>query len=53
MRQLSEKLLEDMDLRWQMDQLSQKLQGLFPQKGWGQSHEFTGDEPMGFGKAMQ
>ena len=53
MRQLSEKLLEDMDLRWQMDQLSQKLQGLFPQKGWGHSHEFTGDEPMGFGQAMQ
>ena len=46
MRQLSEKLLEDMDLRWQMDQLSQKLQGMFPQKGWGQSHEFTGEEPM-------
>ncbi len=53
MRQLSEKLLEDMDLRWQMDQLSQKLQGMFPQKGWGQSHEFTGDEPMGFGQAIQ
>ena len=53
MRQLSEKLLEDMDLRWQMDQLSQKLQGMFPQKGWGQSHEFTGGEPMGFGQAMQ
>jgi len=53
MRQLSEKLLEDMDLRWQMDQLSQKLQGMFPQKGWGQSHEFTGDEPMGFSQAMQ
>ncbi len=53
MSQLSEKLLEDMDLRWQMDQLSQKLQGMFPQKGWGQSHEFTGDEPMGFGQAMQ
>ena len=53
MRQFSEKLLEDMDLRWQMDQLSQKLQGMFPQKGWGQSHEFTGDEPMGFSQAMQ
>ena len=53
MRQLSEKLLEDMDLRWQMDQLSQKLQGMFPQKGWGQSHEFTDDEPMGFSQAMQ
>jgi uncharacterized protein with von Willebrand factor type A (vWA) domain len=53
MRQLSEKLLEDMDLRWQMDQLSQKLQGMFPQKGWGQSHEFTGDEPLGFSQAMQ
>jgi uncharacterized protein with von Willebrand factor type A (vWA) domain len=53
MRQLSEKLLEDMDLRWQMDQLSQKIQGMFPQKSWGQSHEFTGDEPMGFSQAMQ
>ena len=53
MRQLSEKLLDDMDLRWQMDQLAQKLQGMFPQKGWGQSHEFTGDDPMGFGQAMQ
>jgi len=53
MRQLSEKLLDDMDLRWQMDQLAQKLQGMFPQKGWGQSHEFTGNDPMGFGEAMQ
>jgi len=33
LQQLSEQLLEDMDLRWQMDQLSQNLQGMFPQAG--------------------
>jgi len=53
MRQLSEKLLDDMDLRWQMDQLAQKLQGMFPQKGWGREHEFTGDDPLGFNDAMR
>ncbi len=53
MRQLSEKLLEDMDLRWQMSELAQKLQAMFPQQGWGSKQEFTGDDPMGFGEAMR
>ena len=53
MRQLSEKLLEDMDLRWQMNELAQKLQTMFPQQGWGAKQEFTGDDPMGFGEAMR
>ena len=53
MRQLSEKLLDDMDLRWQIDLLAQKLQGMFPQKGWGQVHEFTGGDPLGFNDAMR
>ena len=53
MRQLSEKLLEDMDLRWQMSELSEKLQGLFPQQGWGSKQEFTGQDPMGFAEAMR
>jgi uncharacterized protein with von Willebrand factor type A (vWA) domain len=51
MRQLSEKLLEDMDLRWQMSELAQKLQTMFPQQGWGSKQEFTGEDPMGFGEA--
>ena len=53
MRQLSEKLLEDMDLRWQMSELAEKLQGLFPQQGWGSKQEFTGEDPMGFAEAMR
>jgi uncharacterized protein with von Willebrand factor type A (vWA) domain len=44
MRQLSEKLLEDMDLRWQMTELAQKLQTMFPQQGWGSKQDFTGED---------
>ncbi|MEY3423812.1 MAG: hypothetical protein RLZZ285_537 [Actinomycetota bacterium] len=53
MRQLSEKLLEDLDLRWQMTELAQKLQNMFPQQGWGLKQDFTGEDPMGFGQAMR
>ena len=53
LQQLSEQLLEDMDLRWQMDQLSQNLQGMFPQAGWNKQYDFSGQEPMGFQQAMQ
>src|SRR3546814_10225720 len=40
---LSEQLLEDMDLRWQMDQLGGHLQELFPQMGWERRYDFSGD----------
>ena len=53
LQQLSEQLLEDMDLRWQMDQLSQNLQGMFPQAGWNKEYDFSGQEPMGFQQAMR
>ena len=53
LQQLSDQLLEDMDLRWQMDQLGQNLQSMFPQMGWGQGYEFEGSDPMGMGQAMQ
>jgi len=53
LQQLSEQLLEDMDLRWQMDQLAQNLQGMFPQAGWGKQYDFSGQEPLGFQQAMQ
>ena len=53
LQQLSDQLLEDMDLRWQMDQLGQNLQSMFPQMNWGQSYEFEGQDPMGMGQAMQ
>jgi uncharacterized protein with von Willebrand factor type A (vWA) domain len=53
LQQLSEQLMDDMDLRWQMDQLSSSLQGMFPQQGWGQSYNMQGQDPLGFGQAMQ
>ena len=53
LQQLSDQLLEDMDLRWQMSQLGQNLQSMFPQMGWGQGYEFEGSDPMGMGQAMQ
>ncbi len=49
---LSDQLLEDMDLRWQIDQLGQNLQQAFPQMGWGQGYGFEGDQPVGMGQAM-
>ncbi|HEV3226219.1 MAG TPA: hypothetical protein VGZ52_05275, partial [Acidimicrobiales bacterium] len=45
---LSEQLLEDMDLRWQVEQLSSNLQSLFPQMGWDRKYNFSGQDPLGF-----
>jgi len=53
LQQLSDQLMEDMDLRWQMSQLSQNLQSMYPQMGWGQGYQFEGSDPMGMGQAMQ
>ncbi|MEO7555378.1 MAG: hypothetical protein ABIV94_02075, partial [Acidimicrobiales bacterium] len=50
---LSEQLLEDMDLRWEVDQLSGHLQQLFPQMGWETSYEFSGQDPLGFADAAR
>jgi uncharacterized protein with von Willebrand factor type A (vWA) domain len=53
MQQLADQLLGDMDLQWQLDQLGSNLQQMFPDMNWGQSYEFEGQDPMGFGQAMQ
>jgi len=53
LQQLSDQLLEDMDLRWQMDQLGENLRGMFPQMQWNQSYDFDGQDPMGMAQAMQ
>ncbi len=53
LQQLSDQLLEDMDLRWQMDQLGQNLRSMYPQMNWNQSYEFEGQDPMGMSQAMQ
>jgi uncharacterized protein with von Willebrand factor type A (vWA) domain len=47
---LAESLLEDMDLRWQVDRLAGNLQKAFPDAGWDQRFRFRGDDPMGMGE---
>ncbi len=53
LQQLSDQLMDDMDLQWQMQQLSGNLQQMFPQLNWDQSYDFEGQDPMGFQQAMQ
>src|SRR3546814_12768612 len=48
---LSEQLLEDMDLRWKMDQLGGHLQELFTQMGWERRYDFSDKDPLGFAEA--
>jgi uncharacterized protein with von Willebrand factor type A (vWA) domain len=50
---LSNQLLDDMDLRWQMEQLGQHMRAAAPQAGWGNSYSTTGTDPLGMGEAAQ
>jgi uncharacterized protein with von Willebrand factor type A (vWA) domain len=51
LQQLSEALLEDMDLRWQVERLGANLRQAFPQIGWDRSFDFSGQDPLGFAEA--
>jgi uncharacterized protein with von Willebrand factor type A (vWA) domain len=51
LQSLANSLLEDMDLRWQMERLAGNLRQAVPGAGWGQSYRFRGQNPMGFGDA--
>jgi uncharacterized protein with von Willebrand factor type A (vWA) domain len=53
LQQLSDQLLEDMDLRWQMDQLGENLRGAFPDMGWDSSYDFQGQDPLDMAQAAQ
>lgn len=53
LQQLSDQLMEDMDLQWQMQQLGSNLQQMFPQMNWQQSYDFEGQDPLGMAQAMQ
>src|SRR6056297_1778880 len=53
LQELNDQLMDDMDLQWQMGQLSQNLQQMFPQMQWDRSYDFEGQDPMGFQQAMQ
>jgi uncharacterized protein with von Willebrand factor type A (vWA) domain len=49
---LAEQLLEDMDLRWQMDRLAQNLRNAFPGAGWDRKpYNFSGQDPLAFADA--
>jgi len=50
---LSDQLLEDMDLRWQVDQLGQNLAGMFPDLNWNRRYDFNGSDPMTMGEANE
>jgi len=52
LRQLSEMLLDDMELRAEMSQLGQNMSQMFPGMGESQ-YEMQGQDPMGFEQAMQ
>ena len=52
LQELSNQLLEDMDLRWQADQLAENLQNAFPNMDWGQQYDFSGQNPMPLGQAQ-
>jgi len=50
---LSEQLLDDLDLRWQMEQLGQNLRAAVPQAGWDNSYRSTGSDPLGLAGAAE
>jgi uncharacterized protein with von Willebrand factor type A (vWA) domain len=52
LQQLSDELMEDMDLQWQMQQLGENLRNAFPSMGWDSSYRFNGDESLGWGSAQ-
>src|SRR2546426_4268486 len=47
---LAQSLLEDLDLRWQVDELARNLQNAFPNMPWNRSMNFSGDDPMQLGQ---
>ncbi len=42
-----------MDLQFQMHQLSENLQSMYPQQGWNREYNFNGNDQMGMQQAMQ
>jgi uncharacterized protein with von Willebrand factor type A (vWA) domain len=51
LRGLMEAVLEDMDLRWQVERLAQNLQRAVPGAGWQRSYDFDGEGPMSLSRA--
>ncbi len=52
LQSLSDQLMEDMDLAFQMQQLGDNLRGQFPQAGWGNGYSFSGEDALGMAEAQ-
>ena len=50
---LSNQLMEDMDLNFEVSRMGQNLQEMFPDAGWQQSYDFSGFDPLGFADASE
>ena len=51
LQSLMDAVLEDMDLRWQVDRLAQNLMRAVPDAGWQRSVNFEGEGPMSLSRA--
>ena len=51
LQQLSDQLLADMDLNWQVNELAQHLSNEFPDLGWDRRYDFGGVDPLDFSHA--
>jgi len=51
LRTLAESLLEDLDLRWQVERLAENLRRAVPEADWHGRHRFSGDAPLGLHEA--
>ncbi len=53
LQELSDQLMEDLDLQWEVSRLGESLRDAFPQMGWEDSRQFTGDQPLDLGGAFE
>ncbi len=51
LQQLSEQLLADMDLNWQVNELARHLRGQFGDLGWDRRYDFSGIDPLDLAQA--
>ena len=51
LQQLSDQMLADMDLNWQVNELAQHLRNEFGDLGWDRRYDFSGVDPLDFNQA--
>lgn len=52
LQQVMDALLEDMDLRWQAEELGRQLREAFPSLPWDQGFDFSGQDPLDLAGGM-